>query len=497
MLSDRRFFLSPSLSLFDMNYMIRKFSLLLRIFLLSTLLLVEARGAETRLVDNGMALVNPGMGWTMHFYSNLLENYGSRLEPSDVLEDFPGLSTVYLRLPWAFVQPEEDRYSWEVLDTPAQSWIQAGKRVAFRITATENWMQSATPEWVYVAGARFYEVNGYKEPEYDDSVFLAKLDSFLERMARRYDGNPNVAFIDIGHFGMWGEGHTVLTTPVHGKEWGLETQKRIVDLYCKHFRSTQLVISDDFAGHDAKVVHASIIDYALSRGVTLRDDSILVQPRPRHWYHSEMAGLFWPTMPVVLEHEHMLGSMERGAWDRELLLRSVEDYHASYMSIHCWPRQELEENRDVIRRINLRLGYRLQNTYVQWPDTVKKGKPFEIVSEWRNAGVAPCYGGGFPCFTIKDSLGGVVSVMVDESLDVRGLRVDAPDKAPAERLRTDCVVAQVFANSMGNFARTCPTGTFSLYISLGRADGTPVYALPYGDDDGHLRYRVGSITIVE
>jgi len=27
-------------------------------------------------------------------------------------------------------------------------------------------------------------------------------------MARRYDGNPNVEFIDIGSFGMWGEGHT-------------------------------------------------------------------------------------------------------------------------------------------------------------------------------------------------------------------------------------------------------------------------------------------------
>ena len=270
-----------------------------------------ADAAETRLQDNGQALVNPGMGWTMHFYSNLLCNYGSKLAPSDVLDDFPGLSTVYLRLPWAFVQPGENEYNWEVLDTPAQRWIQAGKRVAFRITATENWMQSGTPEWVFRSGAKFYEVNGYKEPEYDDPVFLQKLDAFLERMARRYDGNPNVAFIDIGHFGMWGEGHTVLTTPVHGKKWGLETQKRIIDLYCKHFRRTQLVISDDFAGHDAPVVHSPIIDYALSKGVSLRDDSILVQQAPKHWYHSGMAGLFWPTMPVVLEHEHMGGSMWR------------------------------------------------------------------------------------------------------------------------------------------------------------------------------------------
>ena len=35
-------------------------------------------------------------------------------------------------------------------------------------------------------------------------MFLEKLDHFLAAMARRYDGNPNVAFIDIGSFGMWG-----------------------------------------------------------------------------------------------------------------------------------------------------------------------------------------------------------------------------------------------------------------------------------------------------
>ena len=57
--------------------------------------------------DHGRALTNPGMGWTMHFYSNILSNYGSQLEPSDTLDDFPGLSTVYLRVPWAFLEPEE------------------------------------------------------------------------------------------------------------------------------------------------------------------------------------------------------------------------------------------------------------------------------------------------------------------------------------------------------------------------------------------------------
>ena len=98
------------------------------------------------------------------------------------------------------------------------------------------------------------------------------------------------------------------------------------------------------------------MDYAFSKGVTMRDDSILVSKAPEQWYHDEMAQLFWPAMPVVLEHEHYGLSKKRGNWDSELLVESVEAYHASYMSIHWWPREELAECREAIDRINRRIG---------------------------------------------------------------------------------------------------------------------------------------------
>ena len=457
----------------------------------------EPQIQTVRPTDHGGALINPSMGWTMHFYSNVPSNYGSQLEAEDVLDDFPGLSTVYLRLPWAFIEPEEGKFNWEWLDTPARRWISVGKKVALRLTATENWTQSGTPEWVFQAGAKYYTVDNYKEPEYDDSIFLQKVEHFVEQMARRYDGNPHVAFIDIGHFGMWGEGHTEVTTPQHHLTWGFETQKRIIDIYCKHFKHTQLCISDDFAGHDRPGVHFPIIDYALSRGVSLRDDSILVQPAPRNWYHSEMASLFWPTMPVVLEHEHYGGSVGRGAWDKELLLQSVEDYHASYMSIHWWPRIELQENRDIIERINRRLGYRIRLNEISWPSEVQKGKPFIIHTRWSNAGVAPCYPGGHPCFTLKNERGGIVSVIVDANFNVSSLPVGPPDQSESVPCETKCNVAPPMQNSFGTFTRTCKAGTYRLFFSVGEADGTPTLELPYEQSDGQKRYYVGDIVLSE
>lgn len=452
---------------------------------------VESKG----LVDNKKALVNPDMGWTMHFYSNVLSNYGSKLEPSDIVDYFPGVSTVYLRIPWSFLEPEEGEINWEILDTPAQRWIQAGKKVAFRITSTENWTKQGTPQWVFDAGAKYYEVNGFIEPEYDDPVFLQKLEIFLSKMAERYDNNPNVAFVDIGHFGMWGEGHTVLTTPVHGRTWGIETQKKYIDLYCKYFKNTQLCISDDFAGHDLRGSYFPIMNYALSRGVTMRDDSILVQPYPNCWYHSEMAQTFWPIMPVILEHEHYGGSVKRKAWDKDLLLKSVEEYHASYMSIHWWPDILLEENRDVIDKINLRMGYRLQIPSVEWPKVVERNQRFVIKSELKNVGVAPCYPGGYVCFTIKDTKGGIVATLVEDAFNVRSLPVDKPNEVDSVALESDFIIAQEFGEHGKLFSRTCSPGEYEIFVSVGLMDGTPVFELPYNDSDSHKRYKLGKIII--
>lgn len=450
-----------------------------------------------RPADTGEALVNPDMGWTMHFYSNIPTNYGSKLEPWDTLDDFPGLSTVYLRVPWAYLEPEEGKFNWALLDTPAQRWISKGKRVAFRITCSENWMRFATPEWVKDAGAKgtFYDFgkgpseNGASwDPDFGDPIFLQKLDHFLAAMAARYDGNPNVAFIDVGSYGLWGEGHTLMSSKVP-EDKALPIIKKHIDLYRKHFPHTLLCINDDVAGPEKPGAHFPETDYALSKGVALRDDSIMVQPPPRSWFHAEMAQAFWPRFPVILEHEHYGGSKQRGAWgDGSLLLQAVEEYHASYMSIHWWPREFLSENRQVIERINRRLGYRLQLREMSWPREVAIGKPFTVSSQWANAGVAPCYPGGFVALALRDEKGGIVSVLVDEGFNVRQLEPGPPGKAPVHSVKAEFTAGLV--------APTTRPGDYEVYVSVGDRDGTPRIALPLPDGDGHRRYRLGRMRLV-
>lgn len=233
---------------------------------LSTLLcvpLLAFSATVTReFTDNGAELSNPGMGFVFHYYDNSLSSYGSKTLPEDMLEDWPGLTQIYLRLPWSVIEPEEGKFNWTVLDTPMQRYIKRGLKVSLRISCSETGFAQATPKWVQDAGAKgdyFTPGKGkdpnhkhrHWEPHFDDPVFLEKLDVFLGKLAERYDGHPDVELIDIGSYGAWGEGHTWTTTR---NAYPSSVVKKHIDLYKKHFKKTIVLAQDDFLSRPAPFV---------------------------------------------------------------------------------------------------------------------------------------------------------------------------------------------------------------------------------------------------
>jgi hypothetical protein len=167
------------------------------------------------------------------------------------------------------------------------------------------------------------------------------------------------------------------------------------------------------------------------------------------------------------------------------------------MSIHWWPRVLLNENRDVINRINLRMGYRLQLREAAWPKSVRLGQLFVVQTKWANAGVAPCYPGGHMAITIKDDKGGIVSEHIDESFSMRDLKTGPEAAAPIQELSYAFNIAPLFVDGPRSFSRAAQPGDYGLYISVGSRDGTPKIALPYEGDDGQRRYKIGKIRVLE
>ncbi|MDQ3813009.1 MAG: DUF4832 domain-containing protein [Armatimonadota bacterium] len=438
-----------------------------------------------RPADTGAALENPGMGWVFHHYDNSINGYGPPLGPAYDGREFPGLTVVYLRLAWSHLEPAEGTFNWSILDTPIQRYGAAGKRFALRFTVFEGDPKQGTPEWVRAKGAqgKIVETFGKKnwEPDYDDPIFLAALEKFLVAAGRRYGTSPNLAYVDVGTLGIWGEGHPI------GRTYGLATLRRHIELHRKAFPHTLLVAVDDWARWFPAEGQAptAAMDLARELGLTFRDDSLLVYPDPKLHYSAHLATPFWPERPVILEMDHYGATKTKKTWgDGSRYYQAVEDYHGSYISIHANPLEFLKENTALIAQINRRLGYRLNLLQATWPEKIKRTEGFTIEAEWRNAGVAPCLPGGHPAWSLFDGQGNLCAALVDDEWNVRVLAPGPPDNiATTTRQRSFALPSHL------------KPGEYELRVAIGDSTGTPRIALPLEGDDGHRRYRLGKLRL--
>ena len=474
---------------------------------------LQAGAATVCPKDTGEALVNPGMGLVHYHYSNRLWAYGMYANPGET-DPLPGTSVVYFRVLWNDVEPQEGVFRWDIFDAVAQNWIKAGKQIAFRIICC-NQTENATPDWVRAAGAKgiwFKYRNSATaeprwEPVYDDPVFLEKYTDFLKAFAARYDGDSSVAFVDIGSFGMYGEGHTGGTSKLSRAETERITRLHM-ELHRKWLPHTYLVISDDVAGSTSKAADLPLLQFARSLGIGLRDDSLMCSKFG--WYHDHWGRLFAPTLPVVLETGHYTLCSTRGNWRKDRILESVEKHQASYFTFHGFPEDFRESHAEEIAAVNRRIGYRLVPEKVSFPDEVKLGAPVEIAAEWINKGVAPCLPGGFVAWSLVDAAGNVCWSFTDESFDVRTLAptLEAGPQ-PVRRVsrgRFGCKAAippwndQVLADlrQRGRVTETSfemlSPGEYALCVSVGTRQGTPKIALPLAGGTAR-RYPIGKVVL--
>jgi len=139
----------------------------------------------------------------------------------------------------------------------------------------------------------------------------------------------------------------------------------------------------------------------------------------------------------------------------------------------------------LVDRINRRIGYRLQVVRAVWNETARPGDRVTFRIRWRNAGVAPCYGGGRQAIALKDDTGAITVTAVDTEFNVRSLGVGRPaEKAPTR----DTEVTVTLPAKLKE-------GAYRVYISVGKEDGRPVIALPHDNDDGQRRYLLGELKV--
>lgn len=331
-------------------------------------------------------LSNPGMGWQE---ANTLN---SPLLPETVAFRRPQYA-------WRDQNPQEGVFDWTSVEADLQAAVTQNKQFSFRIYTMRSGAEHKIPQWVLNKGAALLP-NG--APDYSNCVYQEWWGNFVEAMRQKYDGNSDIAFIDISGYGNYGEWSYESQTDITANSLDSQARQRLADMFiggagtidCRlangqtqtvsynypGFQSTQLLMPYAGIAQSTYYVSGRRTDVGLREdclGSASHTDNMLLKI-------GDVISNTWPYAPIV--YEFCSGSTGDQAFvaNADTILKQT---HGSI--VH----DNLRGTRSASILTNLLkyAGYRFTLKQISYPFTVDAGQTFELAMTWANVGYAPVY----------------------------------------------------------------------------------------------------------
>lgn len=438
--------------------------------------------------DERTILKNKGKGWYWHYidcgYSR--PRYRDVPELIGNADDFPGLHHLYLRFNWRDINPEKNVYDFSYLDRIMDEWGARGYVFSLRMCTAQGsihrWgnCQHAAPDYIRELGARGFtsEItdatdptikfeNKAWEPDYSDPLFFQYVEEAMQMLGQRYANDDRVAYVDIGSFGKYGEGHT--ETAIYSKE----VLTRHIDITRAAFPNKLVLINDDMLNHNLALTD-ELAAYCIERGIGIRDDSIVVAGPARSvptydtLRNPRLFDPFSERFPVDIEFAHA-ELCPKDVWRQGLpALEALRRTRATFAGFHDYPKRFYEANYDLCEYAANRLGYWFR------PDSLQIRRDGGSITV-TNLGWAPSY----KDFDMRLSL-------VCGNGDV----IDLGRIAGSKGWLNGGTYTEDFS-----FKNEIPSGDYGVRIGLFDSDGTQIKMALQGQlfSDGY--YTVGSVTV--
>ena len=347
-----------------------------------------------RPVETQEVLVNPGIGiQTFQRYNGDALNAGvkwSEEGPTGPLAapaekpDFPPATVVYDRWFWETLEPEQGKVRWDIIDLALAEARRHGQRLMIRLMPYDQ--AHPLPKWYQESGARRLNNDSSKDgkiwqPDFSDPLYFKYWGALVTEAGRRYDGHPDLDSVDISTVGYWGEGWSDYMPE-------FPVQSRLIDIYLKAFRKTQLLMNFD---------EPEALKYGTSHGAGWRLDCLGDMRKGfgamLDQYPEEIAetGIYdvWRAAPVSLEACWVPESWHQFGWDVKSILNVALSWHVSTVNVKstALPREWKSEFDDFQRK----MGYRFVLRRGEWQTQVRAGEATHLKTWWVNEGVAPIY----------------------------------------------------------------------------------------------------------
>ncbi len=298
----------------------------------------------------------------------------------------------------------KDEYDWSAVERKLKAIAGRGHQAVFRFYETWPGRQTTVPAYLK-ALPDYHETQAKSEdrdtgfPDWSNAEYQHFFLDFYQRFAERYDGDPRLAFLEVG-FGLWAEYHIYSGPEILGKTFpSKEFQARFFQRLTTVFQHTPWMISQD-AHEERRAPFADQPDL-LRLEFGLFDDTFHLAWRPS--YNLEGWEFFgrdrWQRSPCggeILFRNQERADQVAAAWATE-----AANFHVTFMICEQWPRWT---TMDRIREHSLACGYKFRVTAFEASDTAAHVTV-------TNAGVAPIYYDAFVAVNgvrAKDSLKGLL-----------------------------------------------------------------------------------------
>jgi len=422
--------------------------------------------------ENYGYLNNPGIGWINRWGESDLSSIPTTLAYSSRSD-----------IRWSVLNPEEGVYNWDPLDVQLNQAIKNGKQYAFRVftMAGEIYGGHAVPKWVLRKGALILPSG---EPDYSNCVYQEEWGRFVEKLVERYDGNTNIAFIDISGYGDFNEWSWRDDQTIWDEQWedqyekgvagpesmsNIDSQARrrladtfiggnysghvcrdrdfntyLVDYNYSGFQKTQLVMP--FAG----IIQSSQYVYLKKQDVGFRHDC-LGRPSSENIITNfgKELNQIWPKAPVVFE------TCQQDQFVLNSANKLLDGAHGSI--IHNANLENIDPQEII--KITSKIGYRYFLSQFEHLKVAEAGGQFFVSMNWLNVGNAPNYPKMGQVFSLHLYL---MNETTDQLLDYQ-LLDDITDWLPSSKSET---IATYLVEKSIKLPEEMKSGTYRILVSI-------------------------------
>lgn len=260
------------------------------------------------------------------------------------LTTFPGMDHLYLRLAWAYLEPEEGKFDW----------------------------------------------------------------SYIDDIAEKYDGKPWVRYVDVGSIGDWGEGHTWSSTRIPPTFNEVKTHINLYLKHYKNTQLmvTDDLLASTKSDTEKKELLNYALENGFSLRDDSPMVQGYMQNELDTWTvrHPEFFAEVYKIRPTVFELEHYGKVKSNGYWPgkngagiipeykvkgADVFRNAVKIIRPTYVGFHGYLGEWLTDNPEfTIEMLNM-CGYWY---FPKSINTIQnKGRKLSFEIEWLNKGVAPTY----------------------------------------------------------------------------------------------------------